>query len=78
MILRLALLLGAAAGLFASGCATQRGGDHALDQALAAPHRSAEHRARDPYRHPGETLGFFGLRPDMTVVEVWPGGGWIE
>jgi predicted methyltransferase len=76
VILRLALLLVAAAGLFASGCATQRGGDHALDRALAAPHRSVENRARDPYRHPGETLGFFGLRPDMTVVEVWPGGGW--
>ena len=76
MILRLALLLGAAAGLFASGCATQRGGDNALDQALAAPHRSAQNRARDSSRHPAQTLAFFGLRPDMTVVEVWPGGGW--
>ena len=76
MILRLALLLVAAAGLLASGCATQRGGDSALDQVLAASHRSAENRARDPYRHPRETLHFFGLRPDMTVVEVWPGSGW--
>ena len=76
MILRLALWLVAAAGLFASGCATQRSGDSALDRALAAPHRSAENRARDPYRHPAETLQFFGLRPDMTVVEVWPGSGW--
>jgi predicted methyltransferase len=77
VILRLAPLLVAAAGLLASGCATQRGGDGALDRALAAPHRSAENRARDPYRHPRETLQFFGLRPDMTVVEVWPGGGWF-
>ena len=76
MILRLALLLGAAVGLFASGCATQRGGDHALDAAIAAPYRSAENRARDSSRHPAQTLAFFGLRPDMTVVEVWPGGGW--
>ena len=76
MILRLALLLGAAVGLFASGCATQGGGDSTFDRALAAPHRSAENRARDPARHPAETLQFFGLRPDMTVVEVWPGGGW--
>src|SRR3546814_6090312 len=30
----------------------------------------------DRYRHPAETLGFFGIRPDMTVVEIWPGGGW--
>jgi predicted methyltransferase len=32
--------------------------------------------ARDRYRHPAETLAFFGVRPDMTVVEIWPGGGW--
>lgn len=43
---------------------------------LAAGHRSAEHRARDVYRHPAETLAFFGIEPDMTVVEVSPGGGW--
>lgn len=76
MILRLAPLLVAAAGLLASGCATQRAGDTAIDQALAASHRSTESRARDVYRHPQQTLQFFGLRPDMTVVEVWPGGGW--
>ena len=76
MILRLALLLVAAAGLLASGCATQRAGDTAIDQALAASHRSAESRARDAQRHPAQTLQFFGLRADMTVVEVWPGGGW--
>jgi predicted methyltransferase len=74
--LRLALLLVAAAGSLASGCATQRAGDTAIDQALAASHRPAENRARDAYRHPRETLQFFGLRSDMTVVEVWPGGGW--
>jgi predicted methyltransferase len=76
VILRLAPLLVAAAGLLASGCATQRAGDPAVDRALAASHRSAENRARDAYRHPRETLQFFGLRADMTVVEVWPGGGW--
>jgi predicted methyltransferase len=43
---------------------------------LAGEHRSPEHKARDKYRHPAETLGFFGLRPDSTVVEIWPGGGW--
>ncbi len=31
---------------------------------------------RDRYRHPLQTLEFFGIRPDMTVVEVLPGGGW--
>ena len=35
-------------------------------------------RARDRWRHPRQTLEFFGLRPDMTVVELWPGGGWYS
>lgn len=48
----------------------------ALDAAIAGSHRSAANKARDRYRHPKETLEFFGLRPDMTVVEIWPGGGW--
>lgn len=44
---------------------------------LAGAQRSEEHRARDRYRHPKETLLFFGLRPEMTVVELWPGAdGW--
>jgi len=48
----------------------------ALDVALNGEHRSAENKARDKYRRPRETLEFFGFRADMTVVEVWPGGGW--
>ncbi|HWP94354.1 MAG TPA: methyltransferase domain-containing protein [Gammaproteobacteria bacterium] len=48
-----------------------------LDAALAGAHRSEANRARDRHRHPKETLLFFGLRPDMTVIELWPGaGGW--
>ncbi len=48
----------------------------ALDRVLAGDQRSEEHRARDVYRHPKETLLFFGIRPEMTVVEIWPEGGW--
>lgn len=48
----------------------------ALEQAVAGEHRSTENRARDQYRHPVETLAFFGIEPDHTVVESWPGGGW--
>lgn len=48
----------------------------ALDTALAGDWRSAANRARDQYRHPRETLGFFGVRADQTVIEIWPGGGW--
>jgi predicted methyltransferase len=42
---------------------------------LAAPHRTAGNVVRDPYRHPAETLAFFGIKPDSTVVEIWPGSG---
>ncbi len=45
-----------------------------LDSAIAGAHRSAENRARDQYRHPKETLLFFGLTPDMQVLEMLPGG----
>ena len=48
-----------------------------LKMILAGSHRSPENRARDRYRHPLETLTWFGIRPDMTVVEVWPGGAGI-
>src|SRR5512146_653579 len=50
--------------------------DALLHQAVAGSWRTDAHKARDRYRHPGETLEFFGLKPDMTVVELAPGGGW--
>lgn len=45
-----------------------------LDQAIAGEHRAAAHKARDVYRHPRETLLFFGLEPQMQVIEMLPGG----
>jgi predicted methyltransferase len=48
----------------------------ALTGILAADYRSPENRARDRYRHPKETLLFFGIRPEMSVLEVWPEPGW--
>jgi predicted methyltransferase len=47
-----------------------------LDQILASDHRNPKNAARDKYRHPKEALMFFGIQPDMTVVEVWPSAGW--
>lgn len=47
-----------------------------LKSAIAGPQRSAEHRARDRYRHPFETLSYFGVKPGMRVIEVLPEGGW--
>lgn len=38
--------------------------------------RDPANTARDAYRHPRETLHFFGLEPNQTVVEITPGGGW--
>ena len=49
--------------------------DAALSQAIAGDWRDPKNAARDPYRHPLETLRFFGLSSDETVVEITPGGG---
>jgi len=55
-------------------------GDNAIDAkveaALADESRPAEDRMRDPNRRPLETLNFFGLKDDMRVLELLPGGGW--
>lgn len=56
--------------------ASEPAADSALQAVLAGDWRSADNRARDPYRHPAETLAFFGLKAGQTVVEITPGGGW--
>jgi predicted methyltransferase len=48
----------------------------ALQAVIAGPQRSEANKARDQYRHPLQTLTFFGIKPGMTVVEIWPGNGW--
>lgn len=50
--------------------------NHDLMMAVDAPSRSAENKERDVYRHPFETLEFFGIKKNFTVVEMWPGTGW--
>lgn len=50
--------------------------DDLLDKAIAGKHRDPAFVARDQYRHPKETLKFFGLEPNMTVVEITPAKGW--
>lgn len=47
-----------------------------LEGWVAGPHRAASNVERNRYRHPVETLRFFGLDPSFTVVEIWPSGGW--
>jgi predicted methyltransferase len=52
--------------------------DPAIAAAVADPTRKPDNSARDKYRHPAQTLSFFGLKPDMTVIEMLPGGGWYS
>jgi predicted methyltransferase len=54
----------------------QDGADNALLAAIANPRRTPAFAARDGWRHPYETLSFFGIRSDMAVIEISPGGGW--
>ncbi|NMR26273.1 class I SAM-dependent methyltransferase [Pseudoalteromonas sp. NEC-BIFX-2020_015] len=53
--------------------------NHASESALSHAVKSSERSSeRDQYRHPVETLEFFGFKPTMTVVEIAPGGGWYS
>lgn len=47
-----------------------------LEQLAAAPQRSELNIQRNQYRNPVETLAFFGIQPNMSVLEIWPGHGW--
>lgn len=73
------VLCGAAtAAVLLSGVATGQDArpGNALAQAIASKSRTAANVARDRYRHPAETLAFFGVKPTDTVVELIPGNGW--
>jgi predicted methyltransferase len=73
---RLGVIAGA---LLTAACATystRQMTSLSLDRILAGEQRSEESRARDRYRHPKQTLLFFGIRPEMSVLEVWPEPGW--
>ncbi len=68
-------IIALAASIVASAAAPDAG----LTAAIADPARTANFVARDKVRHPAEELAFFGITPKMTVVELWPGGGyWTE
>jgi len=49
---------------------------HSLEKAIGSEDRSAKNVLRDNERHPNQTISFFGIESDMTVVELSPGGGW--
>lgn len=71
---RRSLLLGLAAA--ASPSWAQPASSDSLKAAVDGAHRSAANRARDRWRHPFETLRFFGIEPQHQVIEIAPGGGW--
>lgn len=49
-----------------------------LDKVIKGDWRTPANVARDGYRHPAETLSFFRLQPDQTVIEITPGSGWYS
>ena len=70
------LLLTAAALATVATVAIAQTPSRDLRAAVAASTRTAANVQRDQYRHPAETLAFFGVKPNQTVVEIWPSGGW--
>lgn len=82
---RRTVLSGGAALLVLAGCSREKTAEPppqpdgppkgSLEWSVEGPWR-AQDRVRDVWRHPMETLRFFGLQPRMTVVEFWPGSGW--
>ncbi|HFB54291.1 MAG TPA: hypothetical protein ENJ46_00085, partial [Hellea balneolensis] len=51
-----------------------------LEELIASDARPDAQKLRDVFRHPLQTLTFFDVKPDMTLVEIWPGGqgGWYR
>jgi predicted methyltransferase len=74
--MRLAQMLLVALAMAAGAALASGNYDPKLQAAIDSSFRPAADKARDPYRHPLQTLTFFGLKPNMTVVELWPFGGW--
>jgi predicted methyltransferase len=71
------LLLALPAALLLASCAMPDApASTSLDAAIAAPYRGQKAQARDVYRHPKQTLEFFGVEPTQSVLEIAPGGGW--
>jgi predicted methyltransferase len=75
---RRGVLLGAAALSACNGRPRGAAAPTTLEIAVAGPWRQPADRARDVWRHPVESLRFWGLSAGQTVVEFWPGAGWYS
>jgi predicted methyltransferase len=51
-------------------------GKAGIEAAMKGPQRLPGHADRDQYRHPAETMAFFGLKPTTTLLDIDPGDGW--
>ena len=76
MVPALALAFAEAAAQPAISIAPASTDSAAIDRAIAGPWRNPNNTARDKYRHPKETLAFFGVMASQTVIEITPGAGW--
>lgn len=75
-MIRILLLAAICSGTGLPAMADQSSPEAQLKAVIAGEHRTPKYAARDKFRHPFETLNFFGFKPEMRVVEIWPGGGW--
>lgn len=76
LLTALGLCLMMSGGFTLSSTAEPSAVDPDLQKIISGDHRSEKYKNRNKYRHPAETLDFLGLEKTMTVVELWPGGGW--
>ncbi len=73
------LLLGACASVDKTPATPAASADAgALQVAIGGAWRTPANVVRDKYRHPAQTLSFFGVAPDQTVVEILPAPGWYS
>ncbi|CAN5240290.1 class I SAM-dependent methyltransferase [soil metagenome] len=72
----LAVTVPAAVVMVAPAAAVAASKDAALVAVVASPDRPEGDRKRDGYRHPVESLQFWGLKPGAVVVDLQPGGGY--
>ncbi len=72
----LTILISSVFSLLAANLSLAQPSTDSWTQALDGDNRSPAYQQRDVYRHPQQTLQFFTITPQSTVLEIWPGGGW--
>ena len=77
LALQFTILVSLLSGALGPALADHHGRDAvSIEQLMAGAHRSPENIARNEWRRPAQTLEFFGLEPDMTLIEIGPSGAW--